>query len=268
MNPLVLVPFVIIAGYSLSWSWWLKNKKGLKVLVYHKVGYPPKGSKLKELWVSPKNFENHVSYLVRNNYKIIGFSELKDYYEKTNPIDDIVLITFDDGYENNYLYAYPILKKYNVKGNIFVVYNTIGKTNIWHNPVTEPWINMATKEQIIEMHKSGVIEFGSHTMNHPRLENIPFEDAVWEITESKKQLEELLQTQIIAFAYPYGNGAYNEKIREVVKENYLFDFSFKQGITTWPWDREKTPIDRLFIKYNEGNFSLKLHLRKGVCRLF
>lgn len=245
----------------------MKDKKGLKVLVYHKIGYPPPSSKLKDLWVTPERFEKHISYLSKN-YKLIGFSDLKDYYENTKPVDEVVLITFDDGYENNYLYAYPILKKYNAKGNIFVVYNTIGKANIWHNPETEPWINMATKEQLVEMYKSGVIEFGSHTMNHPRLENIPFEDAVWEIKESKKQLEELFQTPIIAFAYPYGNGAYNEKIRAVVKENYLFDFSFKQGITPWPWQRDKLPIDRLFVKYNDTNFDLKLHLKKGVSKLF
>ncbi|MCX7905082.1 MAG: polysaccharide deacetylase family protein [Elusimicrobiales bacterium] len=263
MNVYYLGIIFIILGYSFRWSWWLKNKKGLKVLVYHKVGYPPKFSKLKELWVTPENFEKHISYLLRNNYKIIGFSDLKKYYDESKPVDDVVLITFDDGYENNYLYAYPILKKYGVKGNIFVVYNTIGKTNIWHNPKTEPWLNMATKEQLIEMYKSGIIEFGSHTMNHPKLENIPFEDAVWEIIESKKQLENLFQNEIISFAYPYGNGAYNEKIRKIVKENYIFDFSFKQGITPWPWDRENFPIDRLFIKYREGIFDLKLHLSKG-----
>lgn len=262
------IPIILIAAYSLRWSWWLKNKKGLKVLVYHKIGYPPKNSKLKELWVSPENFERQISYLIKNGYKLISFSELKKYFYENRQVDDIVLITFDDGYENNYLYAYPILKKYEAKGNIFIVYNTIGKINSWHNPETEPYQNMATKEQIQEMLKSGIIEFGSHTMNHPRLENIPLDDARWEIEESKRQLESLLQKEIIAFAYPYGNGAYNPQIRNFVMKNYLFDFSFKQGITPWPWEREKKPIDRLFIKNNEKIFDLYLHLNKGISRLF
>ncbi len=264
------ISFVLLASvflYSMRWTWWFKNVKGLKVLVYHKIGYPPKGSKLKELWVTPENFEKQISYLVKKGYKLIGFSDLKKIYENSQQVDDVILITFDDGYENNYKYAYPILKKYGAKGNIFVVYNTIGKTNIWHNPNTEPWINMATKEQLIEMDRSGVIEFGSHTMNHPRLENIPFEDALWEIKESKRQLEKLFNKPIFAFAYPYGNGAYNDKIRKAVLENYIFDFSFKQGITPWPWEREKLPIDRLFIKYNETLFDLNLHLKKGASRV-
>lgn len=264
----IIIPLTVIFGFSMRWAWWLKSKKGLKVLVYHKIGYPPRESNLKELWVTPEKFDSQISYLTEKGYRLVGFSDLKKIYENSEPVDNIVVITFDDGYENNYIYAYPILKKYEAKGNIFVVYNTIGKTNIWHNPSTEPWINMATKDQIIEMDRSGVIEFGSHTMNHPRLENIEHDNAVWEIKESKKQLENLLQKPVIAFAYPYGNGAYNERIRKIVLENYIFDFSFKQGITPWPWDRDKTPIDRLFIKYSDTNWELNLHLKKGISRLF
>ncbi len=261
-----ILPFIL---YPFRWSWWSKNVKGLNVLVYHKIGYPPKGSKLKELWVTPESFEKHIIWLKKNNYKILGFSELFDYYKNNKPVDDVVLITFDDGYENNYRYAYPILKKYNAKGNIFIVYNTIGEINIWHNPKTEPWQRMATKEMILEMDKSGVIEFGSHTMNHPRLENIPFEDASWEIKESKKQLENLLQKEIIAFAYPYGNGAYNRDLRKIVLDtNYVFDFSFLQGKTPWPWNRDNTPIDRLYIKYTDNTFDLKLHIMKGRSKIF
>ncbi|MGC8867845.1 MAG: polysaccharide deacetylase family protein [Elusimicrobiales bacterium] len=267
MNTAFIIIFAI-ALYSVRWTWWLKNRKGLKVLVYHKIGYPPRGSKLKDLWVTPESFEKQISYLVKSGYKLIGFSDLKEIYENSKSVDDIVIVTFDDGYENNYIYAYPILRRYRAKGNIFVVYNTIGKTNIWHNPETEAWINMATEKQLIEMDKSGVIEFGSHTMNHPQLEKIPLEDAIWEIKESKKQLEKLFNKPILAFAYPYGNGAYNDKIRKVVLENYIFDFSFKQGITPWPWEREKKSIERLFIRHNETLFDLKLHIKKGLSRLF
>ncbi|MEF3280194.1 MAG: polysaccharide deacetylase family protein [Elusimicrobiota bacterium] len=259
----------LIGAYSFRWSWWFKNKKGLNVLVYHKIGYPPKDSKLKELWVTPERFEKHILWLKKNGYKAIVFSELLDYYKNNKPVDNIVLITFDDGYENNYRYAYPILKKYDSKGNIFVVYNTIGNVNIWHNPETEAWQNMATKEMLIEMSESGVIEFGAHTMNHPRLEKIPLEDAAWEIRESKKQLENLLGKEIISFAYPYGNGAYNQKIRKIVlNSGYIFDFSFKQGKTSWPWERETNPIDRLFIEYDDSCFDLMLHIKKGIDRVF
>ena len=268
MSKLLYLPFMAFA-YSLRWSWWMKNVYGLNVLVYHKIGYPPKDSKLKSLWVSPQRFERHILYLKKNNYKIITFSELVNYYRNSSPINDLVLITFDDGYENNYTYAYPLLKKYGAKGNIFVVYNTIGNVNIWHNPEGEVWQKMATRDMLLEMDKSGVIEFGSHTMNHPRLLNISKEDARWEIFESKKQLENLFQKEMITFAYPYGSGAYDETIRKMVFDaGYLFDFSFKQGKTKWPWERGKQPLDRLFIQYSDTIFDLNLHLKKGVAKLF
>lgn len=269
MNKLSLFLPVALAAYSFRWSWWLKNKKGLNVLVYHKIGYYPKGSKLKELWVTPERFEKHILWLIKNGYKPVGFSELLDCYKNNKPVDNLVLITFDDGYENNYKYAYPILKKYNVKGNIFIVYNTIGKVNIWHKPEKEVWINMATKEMLLEMDRSGVIEFGSHTMNHPRLAEISLEDARWEITESKKQLENLFQKEMFAFAYPYGNGAYNGDVRKLVLDaGHIFDFSFKQGKTPWPWKRDEMPIDRLFIKNNDSCFDLGLHIKKGIAKFF
>jgi peptidoglycan/xylan/chitin deacetylase (PgdA/CDA1 family) len=121
---------------------------------------------------------------------------------------------------------------------------------------------------IKEMQESGLVEFGSHTMNHPNLEKIPLDDAEWEVRESKKQLEDKLKTEICAFAYPYGAGAYNPEVRKKVLESgYIFDFSFRQGKTQWPWQREKDPIERLFIKGDENNFDLYLHLTRGFARL-
>lgn len=270
MNPLWFLTALVPVGFSLRWAWWLSDSPGLPVLVYHKIGNPPKGSKLRELWVSPEKFDKQIKWLKKNGYRTLFFSELADMHKKGLPLKgDEVLITFDDGYENNYTYAWPILAENSSKGNIFVVYNTIGKTNVWHNPQTEPWINMADEKMLKEMLDSGFIEYGSHTMNHPKLEKIPYEDAVWEIRESKKQLESLFGREMCAFAYPYGIGAYNEKIRKAVLDaGYILDFSFKQGKTNWPWEREKHTIDRLFIKGNEGLWDLKLHIKKGRARLF
>ncbi|MCG2725845.1 MAG: polysaccharide deacetylase family protein [Elusimicrobia bacterium] len=264
---LIILAFIILL--NLRWTWWRFSKKGLPVLIYHKIGYPPKNSKLKSLWVKPETFEKQVKYLNKHGYTTVLFSDiLADFKgEKALP-EKPALITFDDGYENNYTYAYKILKKLNAKGNIFVVYNTIGKANVWHNTNSEPWINMASIAMLKEMQDSGIIEFGAHTMNHPDLLKLPADMISWEIKESKKQLETALQTEICAFAYPYGAGAYNNKVRDKALEaGFTFDFSFKQGKTFWPWDRNSFPIDRLFIKGDENNFDLYLHLTRGSSRL-
>ena len=198
------------------------------------------------------------------------FSDLLKAHKGEKPLPEkAVLITFDDGYENNYTHAYKILSELGAKGNIFVVYNTIGKVNLWHNPGTEPWVNMADLAMLREMQESGVMEFGSHTMNHPNLEKLPLEDAAWELTESKKQLAAALGREISAFAYPYGAGAYAPAVRELaLKAGYVLDFSFKQGKTPWPWKRDTGPIDRLFIKGGDSNLDLSLQLTRGASRLF
>jgi len=266
----VMISVLILAALAASarWTWWRPAAPGLRVLCYHKVGVPPPGSRLKELWVSEKKFRSQVKYLLDHGYTTILFSDLLKAQKGEAPLPEkAVLITFDDGYENNYLHAWPILKELGAKGNIFVVHNTIGKVNSWHNPASEPWVNMATLAQLKEMQDSGVIEFGSHTMNHPHLSALKPEDAAWEIAESKRQLESLFGREMSAFAYPYGDGAYVPEIRKMALETgYVFDFSFRQGKTPWPWDRSVT-IDRLFIRGGDNNLDLALQLERGASRL-
>ena len=129
---------------SVRWTWWRVPKPGLPVLVYHKIGTPPAGSKLKHLWVSPERFRSQISWLLAHGYSTVLFSDLLNAQKGAKPLPEkAALITFDDGYENNYTHAYKILRELGAKGNMFVVYDTIGKANLWHDPKTEPWINMA-----------------------------------------------------------------------------------------------------------------------------
>lgn len=257
------------AAASARWTWWRPAAPGMKVLCYHKVGDPPPGSKLKDLWVSAAKFRAQVKWLLDNGYTTAFFSDLKKLHDEGKPLPEkTVLITFDDGYENNYSVAWPILRELGAKGNIFVVYNTIGKTNLWHNPASEPWVNMATLEQLREMQASGVMEYGSHTMNHPHLPKLKLEDAAWEMAESKRQLEAAFGREMCAFAYPYGEGAYVPEIRaKALEAGYTFDFSFTQGKTPWPWDRERRTIDRLFIRGSDNLWDFALQLSRGASRL-
>jgi len=267
---IVISALVLIAlAASARWTWWRERSAGLRVLCYHKIGVPPPGSKLKELWVSQKKFRAQVKYLLDHGYTTLLFSDLRKAYRGETPLPEkAVLITFDDGYENNYLNAWPVLKELGAKGNIFVVFNTIGSVNSWHNPASEAWVNMATLAQLREMQDSGVIEYGSHTMNHPHLSALQPGDAAWEMNESKRQLEAALGRELCAFAYPYGDGAYIPSIRgSALEAGYTFDFSFKQGKTPWPWDRKNRTIDRLFLRGGDNLWDLALQLERGASRL-
>lgn len=178
---------------------------GVKILMYHCVGEDIFG--MKSLFVSTDEFDKQMKYLHDNGYTTITFDEIENAKKYKKP----VIITFDDGYENNYKVAYPILKKYNLKASIFLVFNSLGK---------KKYLNI---EQINEMKSS--IEFLSHTLNHPNLSEISLEEAEYQISQSKYQLEKLLGSKVNSIAYPFGG--YNYNIVNITKKYY------KYGIATF-----------------------------------
>ena len=258
------------AAASARWNWWRPVVGGgMPTLMYHKIGDPPAGSDLKKLWVSAGKFRAQLAYLRRKGYTPITFSDWRDAELGVRRLPEKpVLITFDDGYMNNYELAFPILREFGMKANVFLVYETLEAHNAWHNPAGEPWLKMLTWAQIKEMQDSGLVEFGSHTMRHRNLAQTPLDEVRWELTESKKRLEDKLGREMVGFAYPYGAGAYKPEVRRAALEaGYRFDFSIKQGITRLPWNREAEAVKRLLIRGEETLVDFHLNMTRGRCRL-
>jgi peptidoglycan/xylan/chitin deacetylase (PgdA/CDA1 family) len=256
-------------GASCRWNWWRsKVPNGLPILTYHKVGDYPKGSRLKPLWVTAAQFREQMLYLKDHGYTTLTFTELRDIDAGKAPMPaKPALVTFDDGYANNYELAYPILQELGQKGNIFLVYDTLEGHNAWHNPSTEPWIPMLSWAQARELQDSGVVEFGSHTMSHKNLAQIPLDEARWQLTESKRRLEDKLGREMVGFAYPYGAGAYVPQVRQAAREaGYHYDFAFKRGLTPWPWKPEHGPIKRIYVRGDDFMLDFRLNLTRGRAR--
>ena len=237
--------------------------------MYHKIGDHPRKSRLKSLWVTADDFRRQLKYLKARGYTAIGFSDLFAADEGGRPLPaKPVLITFDDGYANNFEIAFPILNEIGMKGNIFLSYEMMGRHNAWHDPASEPWIRMLTWDEIRRMQDSRMMEFGSHTMRHRNLGAIPIEDASWELEASKKCLEDKLGVPVTCFAYPYGAGAYQPEIRRLArKAGYRYDFGIKQGISPWPWNPDSGPFKRLFIRGDDFMLDFHLNLTRGRARL-
>lgn len=186
------------------------RQKGIPVLMYHSID---KNDVF--FTVKPCVFERQMSYLKDNNYQVIGLSDLVEFLEKGEELPQkAVVITFDDGFEDNYFNAFPVLKKYNFPATVFLATGLIGGEI--NNSQNIP-LKMLNWRQIEEMHSSGLVDFQPHAVSHQRLDKFDKNKIKEEIIESRKIIEEKLDKKCLFFAYP--KGKYNQDIIEILKEN-------------------------------------------------
>lgn len=263
---ITIVIIILILGLSVRWNWWRSVKKGVAILMYHKVGIPPKESKLKKLWVSPAMFNKQMKYLEKNGYNVMTFRDLKAMADAgKEPGPKTVIITFDDGYKNNFLLAVPVLSECGFPCTIFVVAEAIGRDNFWHDPSTETRVDMMNEREIVHLLQRD-FEIGSHTRTHKDLGKIPLEQAEKEIIESRKMLEDRLKTDVKVFAHPYGGGAFKKDIQDIIKKaGYDYAVSIKQGLASF--DDNPYTLKRIFVHGSDNMFDFYLNLTRGKSRL-
>ena len=164
------------------------------------------------IFILEKKLRQQFDYLKKNNFKTLTFRDLNEQVI-TGTSEKKVILTFDDGYADNYTLLFPLLKEYGFTAVIFLVSRE--KQNTWGIKEGEPAIPLLDALQIKEMDIYG-IEFGAHTCSHPHLPELSEQEARLEIMECKKDLENLLGKPTLSFAYPFGEG--NEKLKGIVAE--------------------------------------------------
>ena len=235
----------------------LKTKYEIPVIMYHRVIEDKEENKgVHGTYITIENFKKHMKYLKDNGYKTITFEDLKNnkYKHRFDRGNKWVMLTFDDGYKDNYRNAFPILKNYNFKAVIYLI--GLLKYNKWDVDVKENperKFSLMCDEEILEMQNYG-IEFGGHTMTHPRLSQISKEEALKEIKESQEILEKKLGKKMLCFAYPYGDR--DKGVKEIVKElGYEFAVATDSGDVTF--DDDLYNIRRIGIFPTNGLRSFK-----------
>lgn len=137
-----------------------KNSICVPIIMYHEVKNCYAGKDV----ITPYEFESDLKYLKENNFTTITMTDLINHVYKKTPLPaNPVILTFDDGYYNNYVYAFPLLKKYHMK----IVLSIIGKNTDDFSGTKDININYShvTWNQINEMKKSGLVEIQNHTYN-------------------------------------------------------------------------------------------------------
>lgn len=189
----------------------MTNNYQLPILMYHRVVKKRNDSGIHNIFILERKLRRQFNYLKKNNFNTITFRDLPKL--KPEQKQKNVILTFDDGYADNYSLLFPLLKEYGFTAVVFLV--TREKINTWGIKEGEPCIPLLTEVQIKEMDAYG-IEFGAHTCTHPHLFELSGEEAKYEITDCKKDLEVLLGKPVISFAYPFGE--VNEGFKKTVAD--------------------------------------------------
>ena len=197
----------------------------IPVLMYHSIS-----SDNNIISVSVTNFKKQMKLMSLLGYKGYSLNKINSKTSKKK-----IIITFDDGYENIFTEAMPILKKFNFSATCFIVNKKIGYFNDWDkNQKNFKKKKLMNKKQINTWINNG-FEVGSHTMNHYNLKYLSNDQKKYQILKPKQFFKTNYGINIQSFSYPFG--CYNEDCLKILKRNYKFAVTTKRS------------------RYNKGKFN-------------
>lgn len=202
----LIIIFGIIFLLGLSCVNFFRQNYVVPILMYHSIN--PNTKPENRVTVTPDTFERQMRFLKKHHYNVLPLESLVGLikYKKKIPAKTVV-ITFDDGYKDNFVYAFPILKKYNLPATISIIVKEVGRVQN----------DRLRWDEIKAMQSSGIITFASHALGPDPLFKMKSEGALRdEIFDSKHILEEQLGQKINIFSYP--EGMFDAKIRGLVIE--------------------------------------------------
>ena len=215
-----------------------KKAPGLPILMYHQIPLQETNSKHR-IFVTKEKFEKHLRFFAWKGFQTLSFQDLSDFWFERKSLSEFPLkplvLTFDDGYRDNFENALPLLQKYNFKANLFILGDSSLIENNWdHEPgqPAAPLMSLVQKKQLPK--ENYAIE--SHGWNHLDLRSLPEEEVLEQMTRSKETLENDFKCRITTFAYPFGwIDARLPKLAQ--KAGYDFAVNTDRGALRWVDDR-------------------------------
>lgn len=236
-----------------------KRKYEMPVIMYHRVIKDESEKGVHGTYVTVEQFEEQMKYLKKKGYETVTFKDMLNngYKNRFDKDKKWIMLTFDDGYKDNYENAFPILKKYDFKGIIYILdgidYN---KWDVDNPGNPEKRFTLMNQDELLEMQKYG-IEFGGHTSSHPRLAELKIDMAEKEISNSKNNIEKIIGKELLSFAYPYGS--LNEEVKKIPQETgYRFAVATDSGSIVFSDDLFEIRRIGIFPTNNLFNFKRKV----------
>ncbi len=243
---LVLVVAVAAAAKPFYDGYSEYRKNAVPVLEYHSVGGSDEWPA--EVIIKTEVFEKQLQYLHNNGYSMLSMEQMIDGFKNGKDMGKAVVLTFDDGYMDNYTNVFPLLKKYSANASFFIVQSKIGEPNyMGHNEITEL------------IHAGN--DLASHTINHNILTDIDPKYFAWELSSSKFFLKKEFDMYYVhLLSYP--NGKYDEKVIAAAQQyGSNFPVPGKNGAVDKNWvENHPMEIGRVIIKgdMTESEFESKL----------
>ncbi len=192
------------------------------ILMYHYISEPPADADIyrKDLSVPPGRFESHLHYLQEHGYQTITLDDLLAYLAYGKPLPERpVVLTFDDGYEDNYIHAFPLLRRYGMIGHFFIISDFVSQRRAGY----------MTWPQIEEMAAAGQ-RIGSHSRDHPDLKGKSADYLVWQALGGLEAIQEHVGYHPRWISYPAGS--YDDQTIAVYRSaHYWGGLSTEQGVT-------------------------------------
>jgi peptidoglycan/xylan/chitin deacetylase (PgdA/CDA1 family) len=205
-------------------------------LTYHGVADVPLERDPHHLFVRPSDLERQIARLQDWGYELVTFGTLAARVA-AGDIDGFASLTFDDGLVDNLDTLVPILERTGAEATVFVVTGWLGKP---HEQAA--WTRMLTEAELRELAAAGV-EIGAHTVTHPDLTTLEYDDARSELAESGEELRRITGAEVAVAAYPYGRA--NDETRAACRDAGFIAACRTLGEGSWedPYDLPRQPME-------------------------
>ncbi|MFN2492519.1 MAG: polysaccharide deacetylase family protein, partial [Pyrinomonadaceae bacterium] len=198
------------------------------VIQYHKIDKPTPGTLVRGGFTPPRRFARQMAFLKKHGFVFYTASGLIEYFTSHGSFPKKgIAVTFDDGWRDNYINAFPVLRALGLVATVYIVPSCLGERSTKAVAEGESLREHLTREQVLEMSGAG-IEFGSHSLNHRLLHQLPHDEIVLEVEVAKREIENLTQKECKTFAYPAGH--YNPLAQRVIANaGHIAAFSTTYG---------------------------------------